>query len=81
MSRDAIRPTLDTRPGALSTLLALDVLRLCSFSLPGRFLARRVVTSGYVLSYIITNPAFTVAHSDNNWKYLRRCQGNRSRAS
>ena len=30
-SRDAIRPTLDRAAGALSTLLALDVLRLCSF--------------------------------------------------
>ncbi len=30
MSRDAIRPTLDRAAGALSTLLALDVLRLCS---------------------------------------------------
>src|SRR5260370_29282639 len=38
MSRDAIRPTLDTCPGSLSTLLALDVLRLCSFSLKVRFL-------------------------------------------
>ena len=30
MSRDAIRPTLDMAAGAISTLLALDVLRLCS---------------------------------------------------
>jgi hypothetical protein len=32
VSRDAIRPTLDRATGALSTLLALDVLRLCSLT-------------------------------------------------
>jgi len=30
MSRDAIRPTLDRAADPISTLLALDVLRLCS---------------------------------------------------
>ena len=38
MSRDAIRPTLDRAAGALSTLLALDVLRLCSSALNSPFL-------------------------------------------